>query len=130
MKSASYEYRKKMSARRGAQFVPIGMPTISWKTFLPKTTKMLSTRNSRILMKSFSAYLFFESACSLENRVLRDLKLKKIVSAISIFVNETVSDDSCESAYKFLVRNGCVKGRKIKELDVCDMVEIWRLKMF
>ena len=26
MKSASYEYRK-MSARRGAQLVPIGMPT-------------------------------------------------------------------------------------------------------
>ena len=31
---------------------------------------------------------------------------------------------------KFLVRNGCVKGRKIKGLDACDMVEIWRLKMF
>ena len=30
--SASYEYRK-MSARRGAQFVPIGMPTICCKTF-------------------------------------------------------------------------------------------------
>ena len=45
MKSASFEYRK-MSARRGAQFVPIGMPTICWKTFPPETTKMLSTRNS------------------------------------------------------------------------------------
>ena len=32
MKSASYEYRK-MSARRGAQIVPIGMPIICWKTF-------------------------------------------------------------------------------------------------
>ena len=68
MNSASYEYRN-MSARRGAQFVPIGMPTICWKTFVP--------------------------------------------------------DDGCE----FLVRNGRVKGRKIKGLDVCDMVEIWRLKM-
>ena len=48
MKSASYEYRK-MSARRGVQFVPIGMPTICWKTFPPKTTKMLSTRNSSML---------------------------------------------------------------------------------
>ena len=47
MNSASYEYRN-MSARRGAQFVPIGMPTISWKTFPPKTTKMLSTRNSKL----------------------------------------------------------------------------------
>ena len=35
MNSASYEYRN-MLARRGAQFVPIGMPTICWKTFLPK----------------------------------------------------------------------------------------------
>ena len=32
MNSASYEYRN-MSARRGAQFVPIGMPTICWKSF-------------------------------------------------------------------------------------------------
>ena len=31
MNSASYEYRN-MSARRGAQFVPMGMPTICWKT--------------------------------------------------------------------------------------------------
>ena len=63
MKSASYEYRK-MSARSGAQFVPIGMPTICWKTFPAKTTKILSTRNSSILMKSSSEYLFLESECS------------------------------------------------------------------
>ena len=36
MNSASYEYRN-MSARRGAQFVPMGMPIICWKTFPPKT---------------------------------------------------------------------------------------------
>ena len=35
MKSASYEYRN-MSARRGAKFVPIGLPTVFWKTFLAK----------------------------------------------------------------------------------------------
>ena len=64
MNSASYEYRN-MSARRGAQFVPIGMPIICWKTFPPKTTKMLSTRNSSMLMMSSSVYLFFESECSL-----------------------------------------------------------------
>ena len=38
-----------MSARSGAQFVPIGMPTVCWKTFPAKTTKILSTRNSSIL---------------------------------------------------------------------------------
>ena len=31
-----------MSARRGAQSVPIGIPTICLKTFPAKTTKMLS----------------------------------------------------------------------------------------
>ena len=47
-----------------------------------------------------------------------------------IFLNERVWNDSCKSAFKFLVRNGCVKGREIKGLDTCDMVEIWRLKTF
>ena len=50
MNSASYEYRN-MSTRRGAQLVPIGMPTICRKTFPSKTTKMLSTRNSSMLAK-------------------------------------------------------------------------------
>ena len=63
MQSASYEYRK-MSARSGAQFVLIGMPTVCWKTFPAKTTKILSTRNSSILMMSSSEYLFLESECS------------------------------------------------------------------
>ena len=63
MKSASYEYRK-MSARSGAQFVPIGMPTVCWKTFPAKTTKILSTRNSSLLMMLSSEYLFLESECS------------------------------------------------------------------
>ena len=53
MNSASYEYRN-MSARRGAQFVPMGIPIICWKPFPAKTTKMLSTRNSSILKMSSS----------------------------------------------------------------------------
>jgi hypothetical protein len=44
-----YEYKNK-SARRGAQFVPIGMPTICWNSVLPKETNMLSMRNSSILI--------------------------------------------------------------------------------
>ena len=58
MNSASYDYRN-MSARREAQFVPMGMPTICWKTFPAKTTKMLSTKNSSILIMSSSVYLSF-----------------------------------------------------------------------
>ena len=42
MNYASYEYRN-MSARREAQFVPMGMPIIRWTTVHVKTTKMLST---------------------------------------------------------------------------------------
>ena len=63
MNSTSYEYRK-MSARRGAQYVPIGMQTVCWNTFPTKTTKILSTRNSSILMMSSSEYLFLKSECS------------------------------------------------------------------
>ena len=39
-------------------------------------------------------------------------------------MNERVSDDSCESSFKFLVRNGCIKGRKIKGLDDCGIGQI------
>ena len=62
MNYASYEYRN-MSARRRAQFVPIGMTTICWKTLPPKTTKMLRNKNSSMLIISSSVYmyLFFES---------------------------------------------------------------------
>ena len=56
------------------------------------------------------------------------------VSAIFILVNKRVPNgDSYEPAFnmfKFLVRNGCVNVRKSKGLNACDMVEIWRLKMF
>ena len=41
MTSASYEHRK-MPTRRVARFVPIGMPTVCWKTFPAKTTKILT----------------------------------------------------------------------------------------
>ena len=32
-------------------------------------------------------------------------------------MNERNPDDSCEPVFNFLVRNGCVKGRTIEELD-------------
>ena len=47
--SDSYEYKNK-SARRGAQFVPIGMSTTCWNSIPPKETNMLSMRNSSILI--------------------------------------------------------------------------------
>ena len=48
MKSASFAY-KNMSARRGAQFVPIGMLNVCWKTFSAKTTKILLTKKLKQL---------------------------------------------------------------------------------
>ena len=62
--SASCEYRN-MSVRRGAKSVAVGMPTICVKTFPPKTMKILSTRNTSMLMRSSSVYLFFDTECSL-----------------------------------------------------------------
>jgi hypothetical protein len=52
--SDSYEYKNK-SARRGAQFVPIGMPTTCWNSVPPKETNMLSMRNSSILITCSSS---------------------------------------------------------------------------
>ena len=62
--------------------------------------------------------------------IKKNKKNKNIISAISIFVNIRVPGDSSESAFQLLVGNGCVKGRKINGRHACDMVEIWRLKMF
>ena len=58
---------------RGVQFVLIGLSIICWKTFVLKTTKMLST----IKLKSSSEYLLFElePGFVLTNKVPRDLGL-------------------------------------------------------
>ena len=57
-----------MSAMRRAQFVPMGMPIICWKTFPVKTTTMFSTRNSSIIVMSSSVYLLFEPECFLTKK--------------------------------------------------------------
>ena len=53
--SDSYE-NKKRSARRGAQFVPIGMLITCWKSLPLNSTNMLSIRNSRILITCSSVW--------------------------------------------------------------------------
>ena len=40
------------------------MPPVCWKTFPAKTTKILSTRSSSILIMLSSEYLFLKSECS------------------------------------------------------------------
>jgi hypothetical protein len=60
MNSASKEYKNK-SAYKGAQLVPMGIPTVCWKILLPKATKMLSMRNPNISLMSTSEYFCVES---------------------------------------------------------------------
>jgi hypothetical protein len=48
-------------ARRGAQFVPIGMPTVCWKTRLPNIANMLSIKNSSMLKISVLENFLVES---------------------------------------------------------------------
>ena len=130
MKSASYEYRK-MSARRRAQFVPIGMPTVCWKTFPVKTTKILSTSNSSILMMSSSEYLFLESECSFTKYVSSCLNTKYLYLRLPFLKMKAFLDNTCESVFQFLVRYGCTckKSGQIKRLDGCYMVKSLRSKI-
>ena len=45
------------------------------------------------------------------------------VSTATVFENEGVLDDTCESVFQFLVRYGGIKGGKIERLDASFMVE-------
>ena len=58
--------------------MPIGMPTICWKTFPLKTTEILLTRNSNMLIMSSSVYLLFELECSLTKKGSSRAKSKNL----------------------------------------------------
>ena len=84
------------------------------KPFLrrPRKCFQLETRASRSSLSQWTCYS--NQNVPFQNR---DLK-SNILPTISTFVNEGIVHDSCEPAFKFLVRNGCVKDREIKGLDV------------
>ena len=102
----AWEYRK-MLARRGARFVPIGMPTVFWKTFRQKPRKYckLETQHIddvifRVLVFRFRAFL---------HKICFFVSLYQIfVSTVTVFENEGVSDNTGESVYQFLVRYCCI----------------------
>ena len=62
--NSAYEYR----LGEGHNLRPLECRLSVGKKFTPKTTKMLSTRNSSMLIRSSIVYLFFESECSLTKK--------------------------------------------------------------
>ena len=92
MISASYEYRN-MSASRGEQFVPMGMPIICWKTFPAKTSKMLS--NSTVNFGCFVAVWEYQNfSCLKSIRIV-------ILWVINTFLfGFTMLKIICESTYQ------------------------------
>ena len=96
-----------MSARRGAQLVPFKMPTICWETFSAKTT-IMSTRNSNIMMMSFSECLLLESSVK---------KYKIFVSVVAVFKNSKVPYNTCEYAFKLVVRNSRIRSFRCRKIE-------------
>ena len=64
---AKYVY-KNMSARRRAQLVPYRNTDILFENLPPKTTKMMSTRNSSMPIMSSSVCFLFESKSPLKTK--------------------------------------------------------------
>ena len=112
---------QKDADEKRAQVVHIGTPTVYWKTFpAKKNTKIVSSRNSSILMMSSSEYLFLESECSFTKMFLRALILNiciygyrfwKLIILVILF-------------FQFLVRYGCIKRGKIKTLY---LLQDWKI---
>ena len=46
------------------------------------------------------------------------------VSAVTVFENEGDPSNTCKSVFQFLLRNSCIKGRKIKQLGAFYVDEI------
>ena len=110
----------------GAQFVPIGMPTVCWKTFPAKPMKILSTRNSSILMMPSSEYVFLESECSFTKygpsclSTDADMEVKEVVSA---FMQKQ------KSWYMDIEIFQEAKADKLLPTSVRDIMNTWILQM-
>ena len=109
------------------EFVAIGMPTVSWKTFPAK--KEVVYQKFKHLDDVIFRVRVYRNSVLLHKMFLRSLK-QIFVSTVTISENEGVSDNTSEPVFQFLVRYGCIKSGKIKGLDACNMVESWRFKMF
>ena len=95
--------------------------------FSGKIMKILSNRNSVILMMSSSEYLFLESECSFAKYVSSYPNTKYLYLWLPFFENEGVSDNTSESVFKFLVRYGCITVEKSKDLMLVTCLKVWDL---
>ena len=115
-----------MDTNWNCRLLPIGMPTICWKTFPAKTRKMLSARNS--LDDAFFLVFAIRNRVFLYKEGFFVILNQRFVSTILIFVNEGVSHDSCEPVLQFPVGNGCLKGRKINGLGLFIRLKVEDLR--
>ena len=73
---------------------------------------------------------FWSQSVLSQNMLLCDPILDICICSNRFFENEGVPNNTSESVFRFIVRNSCIKGRKIERLYVCYLVEIQRLEMF
>ena len=116
--------KKYGQAGRGAQFVPIGIPTICWRTFPAKTSIMLSTRNSSITddvdLQSTSVW---SQSDSLQSMILRDQKLYICICDYRFWTWSLFPNDTSEFVLQFIVRNSRLKSSKAERFDACYIVQ-------
>ena len=113
--SASYEYNNK-SASNGAQLVTINIPIVCWNIRPPNSTKISSIRYSSNFMKSVSEYFMVHQRdpgrsiylCSQWQQNDNILK-----ATVTILMDGTLVDNFLLFRFQFIVRNSCVKNRKI-----------------
>ena len=106
-----YEIRfvwiQKDVGEKRAQFVPICMPTVCWKTFPAKTTKVLSTRNSKILstIKIAQSDFIAAGAFVYQKHVIPNLRIliKMYIIVILCFGIRTISAlHMCNKSYPMI----------------------------
>ena len=75
----------------------------------PKTTKILSTRNSSMAMMSTAVYLIFELVFFFTKKISSQY-FGSSISIYHVYVNERILHDtsSCEPALKFLAGEECL----------------------
>ena len=102
-----------MLARRGAQFVPTGTPTICWKTFPAKLRKWCLPETKASWWCHLQGTCFLNQSVPSQNMLVHDL-IPNILSAVTVLKMKGFCLIPLSLLFQFLVRNGCTKDRKSK----------------